>query len=111
VRSHFRTGKTAVNTIYDLVQERFEREETRLPSFFRTDVSVAYRMAVSFGQLVFTAGMQNVTLSREATKRDCRLAGFADPRIAGAEGGLIVTCEIDHQPAIFLPNFGVRAEL
>jgi hypothetical protein len=99
-RVHFRTGKSAVNTFFDFVQGRFQREELRLPAFFRTDVHVSYRFATSLAPMTVTAGVQNVTFSREATKRDCQLTP-----------SLEVTCEIDYQPAIVLPNVGLRVEL
>jgi hypothetical protein len=99
-RVHFRTGKSAVNTFFDFVQGRFQREELRLPSFFRADVHVSYRFETSFAPMTLTAGVQNVTFSREATKRDCQLTR-----------SLAVTCEIDYQPAIVLPNVGLRVEL
>ncbi len=98
VRFHYRSGKSAVNTFYDAVTSRFERQELRLPAFFRADVFVSYSFE-TFAPTTLTAGVQNVTLSREATKRDCQIAGGT------------VLCEIDYQPAIVLPNVGLRVEL
>ena len=40
------------------------------------------------------------SFSREATKRDCQIAATS-----------VVLCEIDYQPAIVLPNVGLRVEL
>jgi hypothetical protein len=98
-RVHYRSGKSAVNTFYDRLSSRFEREELRLPAFFRADVFVSYAFQW-FAPTTITAGVQNVTLSREATKRDCQIAGTG-----------VVLCEIDYQPAIVLPNVGLRVEL
>jgi hypothetical protein len=99
VRLHYRSGKSAVNTFYNGLSSRFEREELRLPPFFRADVFVSYAF-YTFAPTTITAGVQNVTLSREATKRDCQVAGRGE-----------VYCAIDYQPAIVLPNVGLRVEL
>ena len=97
-RVHARSGKMAVNTAFLLETRRFERLEYRLPGFFRLDLRLAYAFAVSFGRMELSAGMQNVTLSQEATNRDC----FAP---AGK-----LMCEVRYQPFITLPNLGVRAD-
>jgi hypothetical protein len=99
-RVHFRTGKSAVNTFYDLIQSRYERYEVRLPSFFRADVHVSYRFETALAPMTATLGIQNVTFSSEATKRDCFL-----------DRALQIQCEVDYQPAIVLPNVGLRVEL
>ncbi|MET0390167.1 MAG: TonB-dependent receptor [Polyangiales bacterium] len=98
VRLHFRTGKMAVNTIFDVPSYRFARVEYRLPPFFRLDVRLSYAFRVSFGRLEASLGMQNATLSREATNRDCYASTTT------------VTCEVDYQPYIALPNLGLRAD-
>jgi hypothetical protein len=98
-RLHYRSGKSAVNTFFNRITSRFEREELRLPDFFRADVYVSYAFQ-TFAPTTITAGVQNVTFSREATKRDCQIAGTG-----------VVLCEIDYQPAIVLPNVGLRVEL
>ena len=100
LRLHYRSGKPAVNTVFDFSDFSFERLHIRLPPFFRADVTVAYQWPVSFGTLALSFQFLNATLSREATKRDCSLAD-----------GVNVSCQIDYQPAIFLPNLGLRAEL
>jgi len=99
VRVHYRSGKSAVNTFYDQPQSRYERRETRLPAFFRADLYVSYSFE-TFAPTTVTAGVQNVTFSREATKRDCLF-----------DRTLTIRCAIDYQPAIVLPNVGVRVEL
>jgi hypothetical protein len=96
---HFRSGKPAVNTLFDFAQQRFEHIYSRLPPFFRADVNAGYRWQTSFGRMGVMFQFLNVTFSREATKRDCRL-----------DSRLEVVCEVDRQPAIVLPNAGVRAE-
>jgi len=100
VRLHYRSGKPAVNTVFDFTEFTFDRLHTRLPPFFRADVTFAYQWPVSFGKLALSLQFLNVTFSREATKRDC-----------GLSTNLRVVCEIDYQPAIVLPNVGLRAEL
>jgi hypothetical protein len=99
VRLHYRSGKSAVNTFYDFASSVFERRESRLPAFFRADVFVSYAFQ-TFAPTTITAGVQNATFSREATKRDCAL-----------DRTLTVQCEVDYQPAIVLPNVGLRVEL
>jgi hypothetical protein len=106
---HYRTGKPAVNTIFDLAQRRYEHVRSRLPSFFRADVHLGYRWRVPFGRIGVTLQWLNLTFSREATKRDCRLE-FADDRTGEPDDRLPVVCEVDYQPAIVLPNAGVKAE-
>jgi hypothetical protein len=98
LRLHFRTGKMAVNTIYDVSSRRFTRVEYRLPEFLRLDLHLRYAFKVSFGKLEASVGMQNATLSREATNRNCYAIGNS------------VSCEIDYQPYIALPNLGLRAD-
>jgi hypothetical protein len=98
-RIYYRSGKPASNTIYDFVEARFQRVETRLPAFFRADLSFSYRWATSFGHMAAMLQWLNLTFSREATKRDCRL-----------DDQLRVVCAFGYQPAIVLPNAGVRAE-
>lgn len=98
LRLHFRSGKSAANTFYRAIVGRFEREEIRLPAFFRADVFVSYTFR-TFAPTTLTAGVQNATLSREATKRDCQIVARS------------IQCEIDYQPAIVLPNVGLRVEL
>jgi hypothetical protein len=100
VRLHYRSGKPAVNTVFDFTTFDFSRLHTRLPAFFRLDLNLAYGWATSFGRLVVTLQFLNATFSREATKRDCSLGA-----------GLRVVCEIAYQPAVILPNIGLRAEL
>lgn len=99
-RVHFRSGKSAVNTFYDQIQGRYERHELRLPSFFRADLHVSYRFETALAPMTATIGVQNITFSREATKRDCFIGG-----------GFQIECEVDYQPAIVLPNVGLRVEL
>lgn len=99
LRMHYRSGKSAVNTIYDMPQGRYERVETRLPAFFRADVFVSYSFD-TFAPTTVTAGVQNVTFSREATKRDCLF-----------DRTFTIQCAVDYQPAIVLPNVGLRVEL
>jgi outer membrane receptor protein involved in Fe transport len=98
LRMHYRTGKMAVNTIYDLSQQRFERVEHRLPGFLRGDAYASYAWRTSFARMEASIGLQNFTFSREATNRNC-----------SAPNG-VVTCEIDYQPYIVLPNAGLRAD-
>jgi hypothetical protein len=98
-RAHYRSGKPAVNTFFDFTQGAFHRTHTRLPPFFRLDLQLSREFEVSFGRLVASLELQNVTFSREAVKRDCRL-----------DAALEVVCEVDHAPAIVLPNAGLRAE-
>jgi hypothetical protein len=98
LRFHFRTGKMAVNTIYDLSSERFERVEYRLPGFLRADAHASYAWRVPFGRMEASLGIQNFTFSREAINRDC----YALMRE--------VQCQVDYQPYIVLPNAGLRAE-
>ncbi|HMI91642.1 MAG TPA: TonB-dependent receptor [Polyangiales bacterium] len=100
LRLHYRSGKPAVNTVFDFSEFTFDRLHTRLPPFFRADVTFAYEWPVSFGKLALSLQFLNATFSREATKRDCSLST-----------NLRVVCEIDYQPAIVLPNVGLRAEL
>lgn len=100
-RLHFRTGKMAVNTTYNLQSFRFERLQYRLPSFVRLDVRLSYAFRVSFGRLEASLGIQNATFSREATNRDCSLA-------EGSATGY--ACVVDYQPFIVLPNLGLRAD-
>ena len=99
-RLHYRSGKPAVNTVFDFTTFDFDRLHTRLPAFFRLDVNLSYGWATSFGKLALTLQFLNVTFSREATKRDCSVGA-----------GLRVICQIAYQPAIILPNIGLRAEL
>lgn len=96
-RAHFRTGKVAVNTILDLVQHEITRLHYRLPPFFRLDLLLSYGFRTSFGRMSLSAGLQNATFSREATNRDCMAENSA------------VTCVVDYQPYIVLPNLSVRA--
>jgi hypothetical protein len=103
-RLQLRTGKMAVNTIFSIPSRRFTRLEYRLPGFLRLDMRLAYAFAVSFGKMEVSLNMQNVTLSREATNRDCRPAPLNTPSESGA------VCEVDYQPYIALPNLGVRGE-
>jgi hypothetical protein len=98
LRLHYRTGKMAVNTIYDLTRQRFARVEYRLPGFLRADLHASYGWAVAFGRLEASIGLQNATFSREATNRDC----IALQRE--------VQCSVDYQPYIVLPNVGLRAD-
>jgi hypothetical protein len=98
LRLHMRTGKMAVNTIYDLASERFTRVEYRLPGFVRADAYASYGWRTSFGRMEASVGIQNFTFSREAINRDC----FAMNRE--------VQCKVDYQPYIVLPNAGLRAE-
>ena len=99
LRLHYRSGKPAVNTIYDFTAGHFDRVDTRLPPFVRLDLNLAYHWPTSWGRLWLMLQWMNVTFSREATKRDCRLSTSLD-----------VACRVDYQPAIVLPNAGVRAE-
>jgi hypothetical protein len=98
LRVHYRTGKMAVNTIYDINQARFERVEHRLPGFLRGDAYASYKWSTSFARLEASIGLQNFTFSREATNRNC-----------AAPNG-IVECSTDYQPYIVLPNAGLRAD-
>jgi hypothetical protein len=101
LRMHFRTGKMAVNTIFNSSLLSFTRLEQRLPAFFRLDLRASYGWTVSFGRLEAFVGMQNATFSREATNRDCF------PAQDNSEG---VVCSVDYQPFIVLPNAGLRAD-
>jgi outer membrane receptor protein involved in Fe transport len=96
-RVGYRTGKMAVNTIYDLSTDQFTRVEYRLPGFLRADLHVGYAWNVSFGRMSAALGVQNATFSREATNRDCF-----------AEKGNVV-CQVDYQPFIVLPNVSLGA--
>ena len=107
VRLHYRSGKMAVNTLFDAPGNRFEHVETRLPSFFRADLRGSYSWNVSFGRMEASIGVQNITASSEATKRDCMIDPFGD--FAGTQ--VPVVCTIDYQRAILLPNLGIRAEM
>jgi hypothetical protein len=96
-RLHYRSGKPAVNTIFDFTRDEFERRSTRLPPFFRADLQLTYTFEASIGEVQLLLSWANLTFAREATKRDCFL-----------ERDLSVRCEIDYQPAIVLPNLGIR---
>ncbi|HEX4354913.1 MAG TPA: TonB-dependent receptor, partial [Polyangiales bacterium] len=98
LRLHFRTGKMAVNTIYNVSNQQFQRIEHRLPAFFRGDAYASYSWQTSFGSMEASLGLQNFTFSREATNRDC-----------SADLSSNVTCVTDYQPYIVLPNAGLRA--
>ncbi|HKU36739.1 MAG TPA: TonB-dependent receptor, partial [Polyangiales bacterium] len=106
-RLHYRTGKMTPNRLFNSTFQRFERVEARLPSFFRADLHASYSWNVSFGRMEASIGVQNVTASTEATKRDC-IVDFAGDR---SNGRVPIVCTIDRQPAIVLPNLGIRAEL
>lgn len=99
-RLHYRSGKPAVNTIFAFGQDRFERIDTRLPDFLRADLNLTYGFATSVGEVELLLSWANLTFAREATKRDCFLLG-----------GLQVRCQIDYQPAIVLPNAGLRVRM
>lgn len=101
MRMHFRTGKMAVNTIFNSTLLSFTRLEQRLPAFFRLDLRASYAWNVSFGRLEAFLGLQNATFSREATNRDCF------PAMDNSDG---VVCSVDYQPFIVLPNAGLRAD-
>ena len=107
MRMHFRTGKMAVNTLFNSTTRRFEHIHARLPSFFRADARASYTWGVSFGKLEVSVGVQNLTASAEATNRDCVVDVTGD--LSGPEVPII--CQVDYQPAILLPNLGIRAEL
>lgn len=98
LRLHFRSGKPASNTVFDFARGNLQRLQTRLPGFLRLDLSLAYHHAMRWGGLWITLQFLNVTFAREATKRDCRF-----------DEALAVRCELDYQPAVVLPNVGVRA--
>lgn len=98
LRGMFRTGKMAVNTIFDQGTQLVERVEFRLPSFVRADIYATYAFRTSFARMEASLGFQNFTFSREAINRDC----FAVNRD--------VQCRVDYQPYIVLPNAGLRAE-
>jgi outer membrane receptor protein involved in Fe transport len=106
-RLHYRTGKMAVNTLFNADSNRFERVEQRLPGFFRADVRGSYTWNVSFGRMEASIGVQNVTASSEATNRDCVIDALGD--FSGNQ--VPVKCTVDHQRAILLPNLGIRAEM
>jgi hypothetical protein len=108
---HYRSGKPAVNTIFDLVQRRYEHLHSRLPAFFRADVNLGYGWTTSLGRLTATLQWLNLTFSREATKRDCVLVVGENGRIeTDPDGRLPIACQVDFQPAIVLPNVGLRVE-
>jgi outer membrane receptor protein involved in Fe transport len=107
VRLHYRSGKMAVNTLFNVPTDRFEHVEKRLPSFFRADLRGSYSWNVSFGRMEASIGVQNLTASSEATKRDCMIDPFAE--FSGTQ--IPVVCVIDYQRAIVLPNLGIRAEM
>ncbi|MGD8861024.1 MAG: TonB-dependent receptor [Myxococcales bacterium] len=98
LRLHYRSGKPAVNTIFDFVAGEFDRVESRLPPFFRADVQLTYGFDTRAARFELTLQWLNLTFSREATKRDCVLTAELD-----------VSCRADLQPAIVLPNAGLRA--
>jgi hypothetical protein len=98
LRVHYRTGKMAVNTIYDINQQKFQRVEHRLPGFLRGDAYASYAWQASFAHMEASIGLQNFTFSREATNRNCT-----------APNG-VVECATDYQPYIVLPNAGLRAD-
>lgn len=99
LRLHFRSGKPAVNTVFDFAQGHLDRLQSRLPAFVRLDLNLAYHWATSWGGLWVMLQWLNVNMAREATKRDCRF-----------DGSLVVHCDVDYQPAVTLPNAGLRAE-
>jgi outer membrane receptor for ferrienterochelin and colicin len=107
LRLHWRTGKMAVNTLFDAPTARFERAEARLPSFFRADVRLGYAWKTTFGVMEVSAAVQNITASSEATSRDC----LVDPSGDWSTGRVPVICTVHYQRAILLPNLGIRAEL
>jgi hypothetical protein len=107
VRLHYRSGKMAVNTLFDAPNNRFERVEKRLPSFFRADLRGSYTWNVSFGRMEASIGVQNITASSEATHRDCIVDALGD--FSGTQ--VPVVCTVDYQRAILLPNLGIRAEM
>lgn len=107
VRLHYRSGKMAVNTLFDTPANRFNHVEQRLPGFFRADLRGSYSWNVSFGRMEASIGVQNVTASSEATNRDCTIDRSGD----FSAGQIPVTCKIDYQRAILLPNLGIRAEM
>lgn len=108
MRLHYRSGKMAVNTLFDAPNNRFERVEQRLPGFFRADLRGSYTWNVSFGRMEASIGVQNITASSEATHRDC----IVDP-LGDSMGGtqVPIVCTVDYQRAILLPNLGIRAEM
>jgi hypothetical protein len=107
LRLHWRSGKMAVNTLFDAPSARFERAEARLPAFFRADVRASYGWDTDFGHWEASLGVQNVTASSEATNRDC----LVDPGGDWSTGRVPIRCTVDYQRAILLPNVGIRAEL
>jgi outer membrane receptor protein involved in Fe transport len=107
VRLHYRSGKMAVNTLFDAPNNRFERVEQRLPSFFRADLRASYTWHVSFGRMEASIGVQNITASSEATHRNCVVDQARE--LSGPE--VPVVCTVDYQRAILLPNLGIRAEM
>lgn len=106
-RIHYRTGKIGINLLPDLRNGGVDRVEQRLPSFFRADLRASYSWNVSFGRMEAMIGVQNITASSEATKRDCLPN---QERIINREASPFI-CTIDYQPAILLPNLGIRAEM
>lgn len=106
-RLHYRSGKMAVNTLFNAQDNRFEHVEDRLPSFFRLDLRASYTWKVAFGRMEASVGVQNLTASSEAMNRDCSV----DPRGSFDGTQIPVVCTIDYQRAILLPNLGIRAEM
>ena len=104
IRVHYRSGKPAVNTVYDLSTDEFTHLRARLPGFFRLDLRATYRWLASFGQMEASIGMQNVTASHEATNRDCVPVQSND-----SSPVTTVQCSVDYQPFIVLPNIGLKA--
>lgn len=70
----------------------------RLPDFFRADAGVSYRWSPRWGRMQVSLEWLNVTLSREAREATCRLVNGS------------IQCQPRYLNALFLPNFGVRAE-
>lgn len=112
IRLFYRSGRVASRTTFDSggveytpdgmeVRLPYARIERRLPGFFRADALIAYRWNTYWGRMRLALEWMNVTFSREALDlRSCD----DDP------GDLDTDCGIEYAPAIFVPNFSLRAE-
>jgi hypothetical protein len=68
--------------------------ELRLPAFVRVDARFGYAWGTSWGAMQAYLEWLNVTIAQEALGAECFYG----------------TCRLQHAPAIFFPNAGVRAQ-
>ena len=103
-RLHYSSGKMATAGVDVVVAGRqpvSQRQEFRLPGFFRADLKLAYGWSPSWGRMRVTLEWLNATLSEEAVDVSCE---------STPDGLGVDQCEVEYAPAIFFPNLGVRAE-